>query len=392
MKKFSLALVAIMGYLFVGFGQYGAVNFDLDKNYFNEGQPLTAEKPLMFNGLVPKGIDIIEISIFPAKAKNEKNLLYLASWKDFDNDTNTSFSIAVNYPLRASEKYDFRLDYYQRIDAAKQEELHYRIVSLAIQYLEANINIKGKTISLANSKKKIMADLDQIVETVLDDYRAQDGIGFDGFSQTIHYKLEQIENATFGKMPKDSTAVRAKSEREMTVADKIADLEKAITSQIRKVTHKSWSKLTMSRYIDDYETEPRKGSFSINVGYGGVYLEGSLNELSYDAAPYMGLSFPLSNSTLAPKFMRNSSVTMGVFLQNMEDKHGNRISGVLVGRPLYLGLDYKIFEFVRFNAGAAFLEKTVNSPNGGDSLNQSILIRPFIGLSARIDLSIGFGK
>jgi len=67
---------------------------------------------------------------------------------------------------------------------------------------------------------------------------------------------------------------------------------------------------------------------------------------------------------------------------------------MIVGRPVYLGLDYKLFEFVRFNAGAAFLEKTEMIVSGAEAgqTNTKAFIRPFVGLSARIDLSIGFGK
>ena len=74
------------------------------KNYFNEGQAIPAEKPLMFTGLVPKDVNIIKISILSANAKNERDILYTASWKDADNKTNTSFSLAVNYRLRGLTK------------------------------------------------------------------------------------------------------------------------------------------------------------------------------------------------------------------------------------------------------------------------------------------------
>lgn len=156
----------------------------------------------------------------------------------------------------------------------------------------------------------------------------------------------------------------------------------------------TWSKLAISRYVDDYGTEKKQGFFSLSLGYGGVYLSGSWDDFTYDAAPYAGIAFPLSNSTIAPKFLRNSSVVLGAFLDNFEDEDGNEVTGMIVGRPFYAGLDYKLFEFVRFNAGAAFLEKTetiTSGPEAGQTSTQAF-IRPFVGLSARIDLSIGFGR
>ena len=64
MKKLSLALIAILGIVCMSFGQYAPVSYDVEKNYFNEGQALPAERPLMFTGQVPSAVDIIEISIF----------------------------------------------------------------------------------------------------------------------------------------------------------------------------------------------------------------------------------------------------------------------------------------------------------------------------------------
>ena len=101
--------------------------------------------------------------------------------------------------------------------------------------------------------------------------------------------------------------------------------------------------------------------------------------------------FPLANSTLAPKFLRNSSLTLGAFLQDFEDTDGNKVTGFLVGTPTYLGLDYKLFEFIRFNAGATFLEKE-KVGQMSDDITSSLLVRPFIGLSARIDLTVSLGK
>jgi hypothetical protein len=49
--------------------QYATVNFDLEKNYFNEGQPLPAGKNLMFTGIIPEGVSRIEIDIYAGKKR-----------------------------------------------------------------------------------------------------------------------------------------------------------------------------------------------------------------------------------------------------------------------------------------------------------------------------------
>ncbi len=394
MKQLTLLLLFVFTFSLTLSAQYASVNFDLEKNYFNEGQALPAEKNLMFTGLVPPNVDIIEISIYPAKAKNDNNPLYVASWRDFDDSANTNFSIAVNYPLRASDKYDFRMDYFRKLGVSEQDELTNRLITLATSYLEANISVKGNSITLAESEKKIVRELNEIIHDALANYRTQHGTGVDNLTETIRQKLEQMEKFNLRKTSEQTTADQQQSERQTAVADKMAELNLAVAPEIQNIMDKEWSKLTTRRYIDNYETEQKKGSFSLNVGYGGVYIDGNLDDFTYGDAPYLGLSFPLGNSTLAPKFMRNSSITVGAFLDNFEDENGIEVSGFLVNRPIYLGLDYKLFEFVRFNAGATFLEKTENVMTGTNTFTEqkTVFIRPFIGLSARIDLSLSFGK
>ncbi|PHN04487.1 hypothetical protein [Flavilitoribacter nigricans] len=395
MKLFSLALIILLCSAIPIFGQYTTINYQLEKNYFNEGQALPAEKPLMFTGMVPTGIDIIEISIFPAKAKKDKDRLYLASWKDIDQDNNTNYSLAVNYKLRASEQYDFRFDFYQKLSAREQEQLSDRILDQITAYVDANISLKGNNLVLNKSEKKMTQELEDIIRTALEDYRNQNGIGFEGLSETVRQKLDKIESLKLNQQLADKINTEAGGQqREVIYRQQLEELEKAVVADIRETMSTPWSKLSLSRYVDDYETEHKKGSFSISAGYGGVYLNGDLDQLTYGAAPYLGVAFPLSNSTIAPKFLRNSSIVLGAFLENFEDESGNKISGLIVDRPIYLGLDYKLFEFIRFNAGAALLEKTEAVTGGSEAgaANKTTLIRPFVGLSARIDLTVGFGK
>ena len=241
--------------------------------------------------------------------------------------------------------------------------------------------------ALEKKEKKILNDLNEIILTVLKDYKSQDGNGFIGLSKIVEQKLEQINKVSFEKLLKDTTVAEQRDNRSRFLNTQITEVQSVISTEVIQLMDKEWSKLTMSRYVDDFETERKKGSFILNVGYGGVYLGGNLNDLSYGSAPYLGMSLPFGNSALAPKFLRNSSITLGAFLQNFEDEDKNKIIGFLVDRPIYLGLDYKLFEFIRFNAGAAFLEKIEEMPLDGAGeiqTNQQVLIRPFIGLSARL--------
>lgn len=388
MKNLHSALVLFLVTSFTLSAQYVSISYDLERNYFNEGQPLPSEKSLMFTGIIPDNVRVIEIAILPGKAKSDKDQLYRTSWIDVNQDKNSSFSLAINYQLRSSEQYDFKIDYYSAIRGSDRTDLSLQIINRVKAYLEAHIAIKGRQIELAKSAKKMSAEMEAIVQDALEEYRTRDGKAFDGFSQTIEQGLTNLNKMSFAK--KDTTVNQIA--RRTTVDEQIGRLQSIIEAEVEQIMNNEWNKRIISRYVDDQETERKKGSLSINVGYGGVYLGGDFDDFSYGSSPYLGLSFPLANSTLAPKFLRNSSLTLGAFLQDFEDTDGNEVSGFLVGTPTYLGLDYKLFEFIRFNAGATFLEKEKVNQGGDTGISNSLLVRPFIGLSARIDLSVSLGK
>jgi hypothetical protein len=75
-------------------------------------------------------------------------------------------------------------------------------------------------------------------------------------------------------------------------------------------------------------------------------------------------------------------------LNNFEREDGSELSGPLFGRPYFVGLGYRLFRFVRLNAGMTLLEE--RTPNAGGGLEvEGIQLQPFVGLSAEINISLG---
>ncbi len=365
------------------FGQFTAVNYDLEKNYFNEGQALPAEKPLVFTGEVPAGVDLIAISILPTK--NGKSPLYETTWIDFDNEKNRTYSLSVNYPLRASAQYDIQFDFYTSIDQSAMRALTERLTTQTDAYVAASFKTDGNGVKAANKPAKMVAELEELIREALREYRFKSDQSAVQLSGAIEQQFKSMADlvATPKKGPEAETSAE--------LPNAIKGAQVSVRKEVEGILNKSWSKLSFTRYVDDYPTTEKKGSFAVNVGYGLVYLDDKTDDISYDNSPYAGLSFPLSNSTIAPRFLRNASVSMGVFLNNFNDDKGNEISGLIVGRPFYLGLDYKLFEFIHFNLGATLLEKTT-AATATEAEFKDAYIRPFVGLSAKIDLSVGLGK
>lgn len=384
MKKYLFVALATLLFVYPNFAQFTTVTYDFERNWFNEGQTLPAEKSMIIKGIAPQGVEMISFNILSAKRNDE---LYQATWQ---KTTNNEFALTVPYMLRASDRYDFRVDTYEKLASDKRKELEQDLEATLDTYVE--VNLRGeKEIKLLKNSKKTMQELQEIVEKVLSPYRNKNGYWASEFSEVVKLKLEQLDKADLeSNYVKGDTTMTRKAVRQTTREELVNELKAQIEREAMRMLEGDVLVLTTSRYVDDYMTEAKINSLSINVGYGGVYLDGKWNDLSYDAAPYVGLAFPLGNSVLGSKLLSNTSVTMGIFLNNLEDAQGNEITGFVVNRPIYFGLDHKLFQFVRINAGATFLEET--GAAGDLSANKNVMIRPYVGLSARIDLSVKLGK
>lgn len=387
MKNLIMATIATLLLVCPIFAQYTTVTYDVERNWFNEGQPLPAEKAIILKGLTPEGVQLIELNIMSAK---KSDLLYQAS---ANTQPNKEFSMPFNFKLRASDKYDFRVDFFRPVAVADRQKVGERLTETLNAYIDVNLSGE-KTIKLLKKSKHTIKEMNGLVTDAMASYRIKTPDWKTEFSEIVCLKLEQLEKADLQKgYIKGDTTTTKKAVRNNTRLNLINELKTQIQREVTQMLNREMLVLSDSRMVDNYETETKENGLAVNVGYGGVYLSGKLEDANYGAAPYVGLAFPLGNSVLGSKFLSNSSVTLGFFLDNFEDEKGNEVTGFLVNRPLYVGLDHKLFKFIHLNAGAAFLEGTeINSTNPDVMEDTKVMVRPFVGLSARINLNVGLGK
>lgn len=388
MKNIVLTTMVILTFLCPLFSQYATVHLDDNKNYFNDGQALTAEKSLMFTGLIPEGMKMLEISVLSYKDDAGQSPLYKAVWQGKGISEMQNFAVPVNYKLRASEKYDFRFDYFRGLDNAEKQQIEQDIRANVEAYLAA-VAEGEKNIKLDKSPRKIVEGLNDILERLLQYYRPADLKTRVEFSEIVLLKIKRLEDANLAQSysKKDSTMSIAEY-RENTRAELIEDLHEQLDREVARILSPEWLVLSKTRLVDNYETEGKQNALSVSFGYGGAYLSGKFSEnFDYGSSPYLGLSVPLGNSAFAPKALSNASFTLGAFTKNFTDNQGKEITGVLFNRPWYAGLDYKLFQFIRFNAGATFLQEI-----GTDGSKGSVAVRPFVGVGARINLNFSLEK
>ncbi|MDX1665810.1 MAG: hypothetical protein R3350_01200 [Saprospiraceae bacterium] len=361
--------------------QFKTVTFNYELATFNENQPLPAESSLLFTGPAPRETDMVEIVVFKAERKSGGVPLATGVWKRPFNKSEGSFEVPLTYKLQASSEYDLVVRYYQTIPEAEKASLNDMLIRNLDAYLEQNIGIRKDEIELRKSTRQLMKELSTILTGGLKEYRFWSERRFDGFSGIVRDRLELLDG------------------RELEVADslktsalgaEIEQLEQLLHREVQSLLNEKIVKLTDLRRVENYLTEDRRGYFSLSFGYGAAYLGGNINNLSYGDGPYVNIGFPLSSSQIAPKILRNSAFTLGFFLENFELENGNEVSGPVFGRPIQVGLDYKLFQFVRFNAGAALLEE--RQVNGQEDVGQRVFFEPFIGISAKINIHLSFDK
>ncbi|MEZ4886924.1 MAG: hypothetical protein R3E32_19500 [Chitinophagales bacterium] len=389
MKKTLLLLTLLTGIHWAANAQHATVIYNYERNTFNENQPLPAEKNFMLNGGITTEINMVELTIYRAGDEKQKNPLFDTYWKRPFNNQQDVFSMPVNYKLKGNDEYDFAMTYFRNLSDTEREYVRLKLFQTIDAYVQSNLMVNRKSITMLKPKQHLLKDLNSIVSQGLKNYRSRTNIEIEGFSDIVKDKLEQIERADLNKgkfifFGKEKIQSRAEYAGQL-----VADLMKLLHNEVEQYLNASLMTIYDTRLVDDYPVEKTNNSISLNVGYGGVYFDGDLNELDYGQGIFIGASIPFARKAFSP-FWANTSISFGVFIDDLENAEGLKVTGPIVKRPVYVGLGHKIFKFIRINAGVAFTEEET-STGIGDIQLKDINLKPFVGVSAEINLSLGLG-
>lgn len=239
--------------------------------------------------------------------------------------------------------------------------------------------------------------MNKIVWQALAYYRNDSEITFMGFSDVVTRSLKNLsgrklrDNEAGNLSSNDGSKSENKAEgRANLYENRLGDVKKLVAQEIGQVLDMNLLIKTDTRTVEDHLTSSTPNVLAVNVGYGAVYLDNEgTDNINYVQSPYVGLSFPMGNSAFSSRFWTNSSLSVGAFINNFKDVQNNELTGPIFGRPYYVGYGYRLFRFVRLNAGATFLEdKTTPSNN---NVFNSFQIKPFVGMSVEINLWLGLG-
>ncbi|WP_439484151.1 hypothetical protein [Cyclobacterium plantarum] len=383
MKKilFVLSLLSLPA-----LAQDQSISFSPENNQINGGRPLPSEAPFYIQGNVPVGIKRVELKIF--KSKKNENLADSYSWKAAYGGDPQNYEVFVAYPLRSSENYTLRFYYYSQADSnemlALQDALHINLEG----YVNANFIANKRGISALTNPKAMLIHLDQVVLQGMQNYTHPLEQEFQGFSDMVKIKIEQfqevkLKGARFNLLSKNPDPDNeGQAQYTAQLKKELIDL---LHAEVDQYLRANLLMLVDIRELENYPTEKKPFYLPLNLGYAGTYFSGGFNNLDYGTSAFAGISVPLGNKSFT-RFLGNASVSTGVFFSNMEDSNQTEISGPLVGRPVYVGLGYRIFRILRFNAG------TVLTSSDVDANIENITLYPFIGFSVEFNLWLGLNK
>ena len=370
-------------------GQNRTVVFDYERSYFDNDQPLPAATNFTITGPISEQVTMVEVKVYSDKPKEHESPLYQSLWKTNSPGNAQNFFLPVNLKLRSTD-YDLMINYYRGVDENELQNIRQDLFAALDIYLEQSL-LNKPTMRLFKNAHENINDLNSIVNSSLFYYKNSKGIKFAGFSDIILEKIKFIQSSKvktaktlYPDLNRDQALLKYQE-------DQVEELKQQVHNEAAYLLNTGLSILADSRYIDNYPVERTKNVFTIHGGYGGVYLGGGDDDLSYGSGIMAGVTLPLGKKAYTSKFWSNSAIIAGFFFTDFEDDNDIKVSGPIFKRPTYVGLGYKVFNFIRLTAGATFLENQKTAGNLGD-LENTVFIRPFIGLQVDLNLWMDLAK
>ncbi|MFC0264705.1 hypothetical protein [Fontibacter flavus] len=362
--------------------QIKSISYNVINNELNSSNPLPSEEVFFIKGTLPDQIEFIRVSI--NKAGKNENRAKSYEWKKAFDFPVSEFEVFVSDPLRNNEQFDLEFLYYARADQSQMLSVQNAINKNLESYIRANFEVTGSGIKAKHSDAVMMSQMSQILSDGIQDYRHFLGRDFKGFSEIVRQKLDQKNRLKLRKARFNILGKNKEDNQKAVYAEQyIQELIQIVQNESDQYLDRSLMMLVDIRKVSNYPSEKKPNTLPLNFGYGTIPFKRSLASTEYLHGPYAGLSLPLGNKTFT-KFLGNASFSTGVFLQNFESSQGDKISGDLVGIPVYAGLGYRMFQVFRLNVGAVML----NFEQANTSVSNTY-IQPFAGISIEFNLWLG---
>lgn len=387
-KRILLAISFVMCVLFVN-AQYKAVQYQYERNWFNENNPLPAETVWMLNGNIPDGVTCVEVDVYSSSIVDKKKQEFTGEWRKGLVSTPTQFSIPVNYKLNGNDNYSLEIRYYATADENQKQEVFNSLKQAVANYLRMNLAVDGKRIAFLKKPTVMYEELNYLIVDGLSLFRLGNNLKIKSLSSVVLDKLNQLKminlnDAVENIQPQGQT----EDELKMTYFyQQFDDLINICNVEINQYMQSEIVYLVDTKQIFNYPTEKTENGLYLNLGYAGVYKSGKFDNINYASVPYAGISIPLANVSMDKNFWSRSAISIGVFLKKLDFRYVNhKIGGPIIDLPVYVAYGYKPVSFMRINLGVTALQEANNVGKNFDN----VYIRPFIGVAFELNVLAKF--
>ncbi len=370
-----IILVSFMAMNITLTAQIQTVQLNSKKLQFDDGRELPAEKAFLITSEAGLMVAMIKMQVANTDFTKSK-ILYESKWKRKDEDKGSVAILPNHYKLRSGNDYYFRFIYYRKIRETEQRQIRGMLEKTAKTLLESNILLKETKYKFLISPDELFQSLNAVIEEGMVNYETRSGTAKPVFSGVIKNMLYTMSKR---RIANDSTGPAS--------GNIFNSLLNQVNNEIEMIANNYLYVVNESITVPDYPVEKKQRTLALNLGYAGIYNNGSFSDLDYYSAPYAGISFPLGNRVFDGRFWNNTSISAGVFLKDFKNTDSTSVSGPVVKRPIYAAFGYRVFNYLKIHAGAAILEDSNNTNN-----SKSVYLKPFVGLSLELNLWLGIGK
>lgn len=372
--KRTLITIIFMASLSAASSQMQTIQMDPGQLHFDNGRPLPSEEGFFVNLPIEPKISMVKMQI--AKTDFERRILYEGTWIGRENDPAGTAAIPNYFILRSNDNYNLRFLYYRKVDNDERDQIREMLNTSVNSFIQLNMQEKNDRYVMLTSPTAMYNSLNTLLAEGMARYEVSAGSSLPKFSGMIESMLRTMA----GKRINASTSVEGAD-------DSLELLLRQLNNEINMIANNYEYTQTDVVTIWNYPTEKKMNTLALNLGYAGIYESGSFSDLNYFSSPYAGISLPLGNRVFAGNFWSNTHISTGIFFNNFESSNGNIVSGPVIGRPIYAGLGYRAFRFLKVQAGATLLEESNLAKD-----SKSIYFAPFLGLSIELNVWVGLGK
>ncbi|MEO5995726.1 MAG: hypothetical protein ABIN89_03395 [Chitinophagaceae bacterium] len=392
MKRIVTAIGCLFFAITFANAQKKSILLEPQTRKINQGEPLPSQSSFDIQVPVGTGIGVIMINIF--KGGRPSDIIEKTHWTRPVYFKGDFAELPVDLRLRNNSKYGFDVSLYSLLSDSEMNNLRGYVEQNISNYLNALIESNMKALDIDKKSGEIVQDLNAIVKRSLTYYKNTQQRDFEGFSDIVKLKVKQLadakmSNAIYNVTRTPADSLMSQDDIKVAYGTKLqSDLLQIILSEADNYLNLDFVKLSDHFVISNRVSESSQTVLPLFVGYGGVYLGGSFNDLEYDSQPYAGLSFPLGRGN--ENHYGRTSFILGIFLANFKDGAGNTITGPIVDRPVFAGLGFRIYDFINLNAGMVAISS--EKQNLSNIKTSDVQLKPFIGLNAQFNLWLGLHK